>query len=124
MALGGLRTKRELCWGSGATQTCRANLTRLLALSLSPLPRAFPSPSTISARFDHEQIEQQERSLASIAFRAREMPGPTNKLSCAYHVRTIYVARCTAVFGLTKGVCVRARALPVCTFDLERAAVR
>ena len=32
--LDGLRTKRELCWGSGATQTCRANLTSLLALSL------------------------------------------------------------------------------------------
>ena len=29
-------------------------------LPLSPLPRAFPSPSTISARLSHEQIEQQE----------------------------------------------------------------
>ena len=58
-------------------------------LPLSPLPRAFPSPSTISARLGHEQIEQ----LASIAFRAREMPGPppTNTLSRAYHVRIIYV---------------------------------
>ena len=63
-------------------------------LPLSPLPRAFPSPSTISARLGHEQIEQQEyheRSLSSIAFHARKMPGPTNTLSCAYHVRIIYV---------------------------------
>ena len=58
-------------------------------LPLSPLPRAFPSPLTISARLGHEQIEQEyhERSLASIAFRAREMPGSANTLSCDYHVR-------------------------------------
>ena len=54
-------------------------------LPLSPLPRAFPSPSTISARLGHEQIEQQEyheRSLASIAFRAREMQWNEHVIVC------------------------------------------
>ena len=79
-------------WGDADVQSKPHNSSG--PLPLSPLPRAFPSPSTISVHLGHEQIEQQEyheRSLASIAFRAREMPGPTNTLSCAYHVRIIYV---------------------------------
>ena len=62
-----------------------------------PLPRAFPSPSTISARLGHEQIDQQEyheRSLASIAFRAREMPAREHVIVCLSRAHNLRGGQC------------------------------
>ena len=90
--LGGLRTNASFVGDLGRRR--RAEQTSRV---FWPSP-SVSSSSRISFSVDYfcaprSRADRTTRtySLASIAFRAREMPGPTNTLSCAYHVRIICV---------------------------------